>query len=457
MTMSSNTMRFANESLNRLDREGLEKFQETRLLRQIEYVYGSSDFYRRRFAAVGVDPVDIRTLDDYRALPILMDKEQERLAQAESLERYGHPFGAHLCCPVEDVGLTATTSGTTGDPTFTYTLSRSDMHTMSPAMRYMLAYAGVGAGDRMLFSYALGVYATSAAMQPIRDSGVLPIDVDVRGGAEMIAKFTSLTRPSAAMMTPSLAQHLVGRIPELLGRTPAELGWRALFTVGEIAVGIPEVKAYLEQSYGCRVYDWIAPAGQTLAFSCDSDEYHGMHAISPDLDLYPLDLVDPETRDPVALENGAIGEAVYTSLQRRALPLLRYASGDIVQIFTEPCPGCGFTGARVKIVGRSDDMLIVKGTNVYPGAIKNVLAQFVPEVTGEMRVVLNAPPPQVVPPLIVRVEHGPDTRADELDGLAERIRSALSRTLKVGPQIEWLPPGGLDKPLAKTPLFVKNY
>lgn len=76
-----------------------------------------------------------------------------------------------------------------------------EMHTLSPAMRYMLGYAGVGAGDRVLFSYALGVYATSAAIQPIRDAGVLPIDVDVRGGAEMIAKFTAVTRPSAAMMT----------------------------------------------------------------------------------------------------------------------------------------------------------------------------------------------------------------------------------------------------------------
>ena len=452
-----NQMRFANESLNRLDHEGRERFQQGRLLPQIEYAYSSSEFYRRRFADVGIDPADIRTLADYRALPILMDKEQERLAQAESIERHGHPFGAHLCCPVEDVGLTATTSGTTGDPTFTYTLSRTDMHMMSPAMRYMLGYAGVGAGDRLLFSYALGVYATSAAMQPIRDAGVLPIDVDVRGGAEMIAKFTALTRPSAAMMTPSLAQHLIVRIPELLDRRPVDLGWRALFTVGEIAVGISEVKAHLEESYGCRTYDWIAPAGQTLAFSCDSDEYYGMHAISPDLDLYPLDLIDPETRIPIPLVDGAIGEAVYTSLQRRALPLIRYASGDIVQILTDPCPGCGFSGARVKIVGRSDDMLIVKGTNVYPGAVKNVLAQFVPEVTGEMRVVLNTPPPQVVPPLVLRVEHGPGTSTDNLDGLAERIRSALSRALKVGPDIEWLPPGGLDKPLAKTPLFIKNY
>lgn len=451
------TMRLTNDAFAGLNPEQRERFQLDRVLSQIDYCYNSSAFYRDRFAAVGLDPRDIRSLDDYRAAPILMDKEQERISQAISLERDGHPFGAHLCCPVEDVGLTATTSGTTGDPTFTYTYSRTDMHLLSPAVRQLLGYAGVDAGDRILFAFALGVYATSIVKAPLRDAGVLPIDVDVRGGAEMIAKFMRLTKPVAAMMTPSLAQHLAGRIPELLGMDPKELGLRALLTTGEIAVGIPEVKADIEATYGCRMYDVIAPAGNYLAFSCDSDDYHGMHAVTPDLDLYPMDLVDPQTRAPVALDDGAVGEAVLTSLRRRAAPVLRYASGDIVKIHTTECPGCGFTGARFEVVGRSDDMLIVKGTNVYPAAIKNVLMTFVPEVTGEMRVVLSGPPPRVEPPLVLRVEHGPALREDDLPGLAERIRDAMSHTLKVGPTIEWLPPGGLDKPLAKTPLFVKNY
>lgn len=450
-------MRFANDVYDRLDPEGREGFQLDRLLRQIEYCYSSSQFYRDRFAAVGLSPRDIMSLADFRAAPVLMDKEQERVSQAVSLERDGHPFGAHLCCPVEDVGLTATTSGTTGDPTFSYTYSRSDMHELSRAVQYMLGYAGVAAGDRLLFAFALGVYATSAVKAPIRDAGVLPIDVDVRGGAEMITKFLRLTRPVAAMLTPSLAQHLAARIPELLGTDPRELGLRALLTVGEIAISIPEVKAGIERTYGARVYDWIAPMGNNLAVSCDSDEYYGMHAISPDLDLYPLDLVDPATRAPVALEDGAIGEAVLTSLRRRAVPLLRYACGDVVRIHTEPCPGCGFEGARFEVVGRSDDMLVVKGTNVYPAAIKDVLLEFTPEVTGEMRIVLNSPPPRVVPPLVIRAEHGPETREDDLPGLAERIRAAMSHRLKVAPEIEWLPPGGLDKPVAKTPLFTTNY
>jgi phenylacetate-CoA ligase len=146
-----------------------------------------------------------------------------------------------------------------------------------------------------------------------------------------------------------------------------------------------------------------------------------------------------------------------TSLTRRAAPLLRYATGDIVQVFTSPCPGCGFEGPRVKVIGRSDDMLIVKGTNVYPAAIKQEIASFAPETTGEMRVVLSGPPPRVVPPLVVKVEFGPTVRADDLPGLTARIKGHLSSKLKVSPEIEWVAPRSLERAMTKTPLFEKNY
>ncbi len=449
-------VRYANETLNHMGQEQIREYQESRLVRQIEYAYANSDFYRRRFAAVGAQPGDIRTLEDYYRLPILMDKEQERLAQAESLERLGHPFGAHLCCPPEDVGITATTSGTSGLPTFTYTLANEDMYNLAPAVQMMVGLAGLGWGDRILFSYALGIYATSVALPPLRRAGILPIDVDVRTGADGILMYAALTQPAAAMTTPSLAQYLVQRAQEV-GSDVREMGLKGLFLVGEIGVGVPSVKKYLEDSYGCRVYDWIGPAGQTLAFSCDSEEYHGMHAVAPDLDLYPLDLVDPDTKEHIEVTDGAEGEAVYTSLRRKALPLVRYASGDVVRVETTTCPGCGFDGARLFITGRADDMLIVKGVNVYPTAIKRIVNEFTPDVTGEMRIVLTEPPPRVNPPLRMRVEHGEHVREGDLTGLEERLVRELHTRLRVSPVIEWVPAGTIERAMAKTPLFQKEY
>ena len=449
-------LRYANRAFNSMALEQIRAYQERRLVRQIEYVYANSEYYRRRFAAVGAEPGDIRTLEDYYRLPVLMDKEQERLSQAESMAKHGHPFGSHLCCPPEDVAITATTSGTSGLPTFTYTLAQDDKYNLAPAMGLMLAQAGLGRGDRMLFSYALGIYATSVALPSIRRAGILPIDVDVRTGADGILMYSGLTKPVASMTTPSLAQYLVKRA-EGLGQNVRDLNFRGLFLVGEIGVGVPSTKKYLEESWGCRAYDWIAPAGQTLAFSCDSVDYHGMHAVTPDLDLYPLDLVDPETKEHIEVSDGVEGEAVYTSLWRKALPLVRYASGDVVRVTTEPCPACGFTGARLFVTGRADDMLIVKGVNVYPGAVKRIVNEFAPDVTGEMRIVLNSPPPLVEPPLRIKVEHADHVREAELAGLQQRITQELHNRIRVSPEFEWVPAGSIERAMAKTPLFEKRY
>jgi phenylacetate-CoA ligase len=155
--------------------------------------------------------------------------------------------------------------------------------------------------------------------------------------------------------------------------------------------------------------------------------------------------------------DGAVGEMVITSLQRKACPLVKYAYGDIVQIFTKECPGCGFKGPRIKFIGRADDMLIVKGVNVYPSAIKEVIVSFVPRVTGEMRIVLDQPPPRVVPPLKIKLEHGPQVRDPELDGLAEEISRALHNWLKIRPVIEWVRPNSLERSPRKTPVFERKY
>lgn len=448
---------FADQRLDLMSKDEIVQLQEARLLNQMKYSYRNSEFYKREFDNIGVHPQEIQTIEEFRKLPIIMDKEKERSSQQESIERFGHPFGMHLSTSPDNVALTATTSGTTGTPTFTYTLAAQDLKNISQAIKHMLNYAGITEGDRLLFSHALGVYATSAVLPGIKEAGVLPIDVDVRAGTATILSFAELTKPNAAMMTPSLAEHLINKMPELTGGNVSALNLAALFTVGEIAIGIPEVKEKIEQAYNCRVYDWIGPVGGTIAFSCDSDEYHGLHCVTPELDLYPYDLVDPDTKEPLEIKDGVIGEAIYTSLNRVANPMLRMASGDIVQIFTKECPGCGFEGYRVKVVGRSDDMLIVKGTNIYPGAIKQAITTFIPDVTGEIRIVLDQEPPRVEPPLRMKVEHGYNIDKNSLPNLAEKIKQKLNQELRVTPEIMWCEPGTLEKSMAKTPLFEKNY
>ena len=452
---------FANPALNAIPQDQVEDrvriLQEKHLNQQITYCYQNSPFYRRKLDEVGVKPQDINTMADLRALPVLMTKEDERQSVQASLEKMGHPFGMHLCAPLDQLYLAGTTSGTTGTPTFTYTFSKNDIELIGKGLGFRLAFNGVGRGDRVLFIFALGVYATTMSLWGLRDLGALPIDVDARAGSELMLRFADISRPHYLMCTPSLAAYLLEKAPSVIGKEMGDLKLKGIMLTGEIGVSIPEIKRSLESGYGCRAYDYWAPAGHAIAITCDAEEYLGMHGTSPELCTSFHDLVDPVTKKPLPIEDGVIGEMVITSLNREAMPLLKYAYGDMVQIFTKPCPACGFPGRRMKLVGRSDDMLVVKGVNIYPAAIKKVVSSFAPAVTGQMRIVLSVPPPRVVPPLKIKLEHGRDTGEGELKALGRRISEALHDQLKIRPELIWVTPGSLERSTRKTQVFEKLY
>lgn len=451
-------MKYANNELNFMSLEAIKELQECKLRRQLSYCYRNSEFYRKKFKEAGAHPSDIKTIEDFRKLPIMMTKQDERNSQKESIERCGHPFGMHLCARIEELELTSTTSGTTGTPTFTYTFTHKDINgPVADMWAHLFSTAGVLPGDRVFFAYALGVYATSMLLWGIRKMGALPIDVDVRGGADQILKFAQLSQPVSLATTPSLADFLIQRAPRTLGIEVDQLGFKSLLLCGEPGPGIPEVKERLESRYGARVYDYWAPGGLGFGMSCDSDEYHGLHCYAPDYNLCQDDLIDPITQEPIDVVNGAEGELVHTSLDRMACPVIRYAYGDIVKVITETCPACGFTGKRLKFIGRSDDMLIVKGTNIYPAAIREIVAAFSPRVTGMMKVVLDEPPPRVVPPLKIKVEHGPHVEAEQLANLALEIKAACKSKLKINPEVIFVPPGTFETSLRKTTIFEKTY
>ena len=444
--------------LNTMSQEEIRRYQEKKLTKQLKYCYDNSELYRQKFDEAGAKPEDIKTIDDLRRLPIFMTKDDERKSAEDSLQKYGHPFGLHLCAPVEDLYLTGTTSGTTGTPTFSYTFTEKDLNFFGRQIGNRLSLSGVGKGDRVAFFFALGIYATTMTLWGLRGLGALPIDIDARAGTDLLLKFIDLTRPTYLACTPSLAEFLIDKTPKVLNKEVKDFRLKGLLTTGEIGIAIPEIKKKLESAYGCRAYDYWAPAGNAPGTSCDSDEYYGLHALAPDVCTSYDDLVDPITKEPVDSDvDDAIGEMVHTSLQREACPAVKYAYGDTVQIFTRECPGCGFKGKRAIVIGRADDMLIVKGVNVYPAGIKDIVTTFVPDVTGEMRIVLHNPPPRVFPPVRLKIEHGKDIDQADLPGLANRISAALHDEIKIRPEIEFVEPGALPKETRKTPVFEKKY
>jgi len=287
--------------------------------------------------------------------------------------------------------------------------------------------------------------------------GALPIDIDARAGTELFAKFISLTRPTYMACTPSLAEYLIRKTPELLGHEVGDFHYKGVFTTGEVGIAIPEIKKKLESAYGCRFYDYWAPCGNAPAISCDSDEYYGMHAIAPDVCTSYEDLVDPLTKRPVDADvDGAVGEMVQTNLQREACPVVKYAYGDIVQLFLKECPGCGFKGRRIKVIGRADDMLIIKGVNVYPMQVEQVLMAFA-EVGNNYVILLDRDGPFDRMTVRIEVNSGLLFQGPEgLEALRGRIARALREEILLTPRVEFAEAGTLPAGEGKAVRVIDN-
>jgi phenylacetate-CoA ligase len=180
-----------------------------------------------------------------------------------------------------------------------------------------------------------------------------------------------------------------------------------------------------------------------------------MHVLGEDCAIV-TQLVDQETKQPVPLVDGAIGERVKTSLRWRAQPQLRASVGDIYQVETAPC-SCDAPGPRVRVLGRTDDLLIVKGVKVYPAAVKNLIAELVPLASGSFRIVLDAPGPRVVPPLRVRVERGEAVDEHGGEQLAGQVETLMHQRLSVRPEVEIVPCGTFERVTHKEKLLERRY
>lgn len=424
-----------------------------KLQRQIRVLFGNEDYYRQRFLEAGVtSPDDIRSLDDFRRLPVFLDKARHRASQEASLERYGHPFGLHLTTPLQNVVHLAATSGTTGQPTW-YAFTRKDQAITNEVLGRLFQAAGIRPGDTTLHAFGLSLWLAGMTwVQALEAYGARPVAVGAEGGIPKILRYIEYTRPRALFATPSMASQLIERAPDEIGKTVGDLGIEILFCTGEPGIAIKDVRDRLAAAYGARVYDSTGGAWHNATVSCGGADYHGMHHLAEDY-CFRYDLVDPETKAPLELKDGAVGEAIHTALEYEAAPAFRNATGDIVRLSVGECPHCGHFGARMHIIGRADDMLNVKGAKVYPSALQEIVAAFQPHVSGQMRIRLDAPPPRVTPPLKLAVEAGEHTPAAEWDGLARAIEQRSRDILFLRPQVTILPFGALPRTGHKTKLI----
>ena len=442
---------FWNEEIETLPLQEMKTLQWQRLKKQLQYNYDKSEYYRaEKFRKAGLGPDDIHTFEDFQKIP-LMTKDEHRWIQEESLRLYGHPYGLITCAPKEKIIRINSTSGTTGQPTL-YTLTANDIDVLNEMHARKYWRTGLRPGNIVLQALSLSMFTGGLPLSDgLQAMGLCVVPVGIEGGSRRVLDFVLLTRPDVLIATPSFGEYLIDQTPKLIGKEAHELGIRWFYCAGEPGAGIFSLKRKLQQGFDAKIFDHTGGGHAFHGISCDTEPYPGMHFVSADHCV--LELVEPQSKAPVAMTDGAVGEMVFTFIGWEGGPFMRYALGDVIQIFTEPC-ACGWPEIRFKILGRADDMLIIKGANVYPAALKSAVSEFAPRTTGALRILLDRPGPLVTPPLKVRIEYGDeDMSEDEKHALAMELANHIRNRLRVNPAIELVAPFSLPRESGKTSLI----
>jgi phenylacetate-CoA ligase len=400
---------------------------------QVRYLVERSAFYREKLGTA-----DLGGLDDIASLP-LTDKRELRATVTPD-----NPIGTHLCAPRDEIVRIYSTSGTTGAPSYV-PLTAGDLDNWVTGSARSYAAAGIAAGQRIVSTYNAGPFVAGAALGSFERIGLTHIPVGT-GNTERLMRAVELLWPEAVVLTPSYAAYLVEWAAERGIDLPGSSVERVL-VAGEPGGGEPAFRAKLEEGWGAKVTEamGIGDIGVSLWGECE--EQSGMHLGARG--FVHAELIDPETEAAVEPADGATGELVLTHLRHRAAPLLRFRTRDHVEVRTSPC-ACGRTGPRVRCLGRTDDMLIVRGVNVFPSAIREVVSAFAPSVSGHVLVTPRAEGVKQEPPLPVRVELARGAERDE--ALAQAIRERLRDVLVVQTDVDLVPWGSLERSEYKSTL-----
>ena len=380
------------------------------LAEQLAYMEAASSFYAVRLRGVREH---VRTAADLHRLPYTT-KEELREGQ-----RREPPFGPHLCARPEQLVRMHVTSGTTGDPV-AVGFTRRDHEANSAVGGEAFRIAGIRPDDVVAHCLNYALYAGGIAdHMALEASGATVVPVGA-GQSRRLLELIPQLGITAIFGTLSFPAYLAGRAREA-GVDPGELGVRHIVTAGEPGAGLAAVRSEIESAWGASVADTfgMSDVWSTMGGACGEGE--GLHLTVDGHAV--LELMDPDSGAPVALEDGAGGEFVWTHLRREASPLLRYRSGDLGRVWTAPCT-CGRTSPRICIDGRLDDMLRVQAVNIYPQAISAILAA--DARLGRHCVVAEGDP--VAPPLHIYVEAPVEA---DLGSLPDRLRARLNARFRV--------------------------
>jgi phenylacetate-CoA ligase len=398
-----------NEEFETLPREALEALQLKRLKATVERVYATVPFYRRAFDENGVKPADVRSLDDLRKLPFTVKTDL----------RDNYPFGL-FSVPMSSVVRVHGSSGTTGKP-IVVGYTRRDIDTWAELMARTLTCAGIHKGDIVHNAYGYGLFTGGLGAHYGAErigASVIPIS---GGNTKRQITIMKDFKPTAITCTPSYLLHLAD-VARDMGFDP-----RCDFSIRVGCLGAEpwseKMREQIEATFNMDaidIYGLSEVIGPGVSSAC-LEAKKGLHIFE---DHFLPEIIDPETGE--VLPSGERGELVFTSLTKEAFPIIRYRTRDITSLTCEPCV-CGRTFARMdRVTGRSDDMLIIRGVNVFPSQIESVLME-IEGVEPHYQLIVDRDGP--LDTLEVRVEVHETMFSDEVKKL-ESLERKVERDIK---------------------------
>ncbi len=423
-----------------MSRDEMSALQGKRLHKIVEYVYHNVPFYRHRLQEMDITPDDIQTIDDIRKLPFTTKKDL----------RDNYPFGLQAAPQSQIIRIHAS-SGTTGNPTIVgYT--RKDIGIWSECMARCLTAYGVTHDDIFSVSYGYGLFTGGLGAH----NGVEKIGASVvptsTGNTEKHVKLIRDLGITGIACTPSYALYLAETMDKM-GITKDEISLK----IGAFGAEpwTEQMRTEIQERLGLKGYNLYGLSeimGPSVSYECQ--EQHGSHICEDH--FYP-EIIDPVTLEP--LPNGQTGELVFTTLTKEGMPVLRYRTRDLCTLLPDTC-ACGRTNIRMgRIEGRSDDMLIIRGINVFPSQVESVvlsMKEFAP------RYLLIVDRKNNLDTLTVQVEIRQeyftstfDTPA-AIDELEKRLASRLKSVLSIAAKVQLKAPNTIERSQGKSAHVIDN-
>ena len=420
-----------------MSRDEMHALQSKRLQKLVTYVYHNVPFYRNKMQAMDISPDDIRSIDDIVKLPFTTKQDL----------RDNYPYGLQAA-PASEIVRVHASSGTTGNPTIVgYT--RKDLSVWSEVMARCLTAYGVTRDDTFSVAYGYGLFTGGlGAHYGVENLGATVIPTST-GNTEKHIRLIRDLKISGIACTPSYALYLAETL-EKMGLTKEDIGLR----IGAFGAEpwTENMRREIEERLGLKgynIYGLSEIMGPGVSYECS--EQNGSH-INED-HFYP-EIINPDTLEQ--LPYGTQGELVFTTLTKEGMPLLRYRTKDLCTLMDGEC-ACGRTSVRMgRIMGRSDDMLIIRGINVFPSQVESVILEM-PEFEPQYMLVVDRA--GNLDTLQVQVEVRRDFFNDDIGGMLamkKRLADKLKSVLSISADVKLMEPGSIERSQGKGKHVIDN-